>query len=137
MQTGGAAKREHCSSARIARQHSSTKFGNRKAGATPTSEGQGSDSRIGEELALLSARQNSAEQCCSKVQVETSAKRALSRRGVQGAGEAHETGGAASSLTWSPLGLPGIQLVTVRRVKIAAIHSDFDRGDASVPDGIR
>ena len=44
---------------------------------------------------------------------------------------------ATSSLTWSPLGLPGIQLVTVRRVKIAAIHSDFDRGDASVPDGIR
>jgi predicted nucleic acid-binding protein len=48
-----------------------------------------------------------------------------------------ENNSGPSSLTWSPLGLPGIQLVTVRRVKIAAIPSDFDRGDASVPDGIR
>lgn len=53
------------------------------------------------------------------------------------AGEATRTGKVASSLTWLHLGLPSIQLVTVRRVKIAAIHSEFDRGDASVRDGIR
>ena len=43
---------------------------------------------------------------------------------------------APSSLTWSPL-FAKHSIDDGKKVKIAAIHSDFIRGNASVPDGIR